>query len=72
MNYQMNSEELYSELKNYLPKNLDLMRHLNIHACWEYIITEKSTHEKSSKLPFFLYKKEDSTLEMTRETPINK
>ena len=47
MSHDMNSEELYSELMKYFPKNLDLMRHLNIHACWEYIITEKSTHEKS-------------------------
>ena len=65
----MDSEELYAELKKYFPNNLDLMRHLHINACWEYIITENSTNEEKAKLHYFLYKKDENSLEMTKEDP---
>lgn len=63
----MDSEELYSELSNYFPKNIDLMRHLSINAIWEYYITKNSTDEKNIKLHFFLYKKDENSLTMTKE-----
>lgn len=65
----MESEELYDELANFFPKNADLMRHLEINACWEYIITENSTNEKDYKLNYFLYKKDKNSLEITRKNP---
>ena len=43
----MESKELYAELERYFPRNLDLMRHLHVDACWEYIITENSTSEEN-------------------------
>jgi hypothetical protein len=54
----MDSEELYSKLSTFFPKNFDLMRHLNVNACWEYVITENSTNEEIIKLHYFLYKKD--------------
>ena len=68
----MDSEELYAELKKYFPNNLDLMRHLHINACWEYVITENSTNEDTTKLHYFLYKKDENNLEMTKEDPMIK
>ena len=68
----MDSEELYAELKKYFPNNLDLMRHLHINACWEYVITENSTNEETPKLHYFLYKKDENNLEMTKEDPMIK
>ena len=65
----MDSEELYAKLKTYFPNNLDLMRHLHVNACWEYIITEHSTNDKNVKLRYFLYKKDENNLEMTKEDP---
>ncbi|MFX1594003.1 MAG: hypothetical protein ACFFB6_11745 [Promethearchaeota archaeon] len=65
----MDAEELFNKLKTYFPNNSDLMRHLNIHACWEYFITEKSTNKEDFKLRFFLYKKKENHLEMTRNDP---
>ena len=65
----MDSEELYSKLKSYFPRNLDLMRHLNVNACWKYIITEESTYDEHAKLSYFLFKKDKNTLEMTRKKP---
>ncbi|MBD3193881.1 MAG: hypothetical protein GF317_02420 [Candidatus Lokiarchaeota archaeon] len=65
----MDSKELYQTLEAYFPNNLDLMRHLKVNACWEYFITEKSTKEETPKLHYFLYKKDDNTLEMTRDNP---
>ena len=58
----METKELYEKLKDYLSKNSDLMRHLSINACWEYIITEESTHEERAKLHYYLYKKDVKTL----------
>ncbi len=65
----MDVEKLYKKLKAYIPNNLDLMKHLNIKACWEYCITENSTDDENLKLHYFLYKKEDNNLEMTRNKP---
>ena len=65
----MEAEELYDKLKTYFPNNLDLMRHLNVNACWEYCITEKSTDEEVFKLHYFLYKKKENMLELSKENP---
>ena len=65
----MDSEELYSKLMNYFPKNLDLMRHLNVNACWEYFVNENSTNNDEVKIHYFLYKKNEESLEMTKESP---
>jgi hypothetical protein len=65
----MDSEELYEKLKSYFSHNLDLMRHLNVNACWEYIITEKSLDEEKPKLKYYLYKKDENQLEMVKKNP---
>ena len=57
----METEELYTELKGFFPKQLDLMRHLQINACWEYIITEQSTDDTHIKLNFYLFKKNEKS-----------
>ncbi|MHA1490654.1 MAG: hypothetical protein ACTSRI_13480 [Promethearchaeota archaeon] len=63
----MNSEELYAELRKFFPNTLDLMRNLSVNACWEYQIMENSTDNDTIKLHYFLYKKDDNSLEMTKE-----
>jgi hypothetical protein len=65
----MDSEELYSELKKYFPNTLDLMRHLHVNACWEYQIFENSINNDNVKLLYYLYKKDENTLEITKKTP---
>ncbi|MFX1573498.1 MAG: hypothetical protein ACFFB0_12165 [Promethearchaeota archaeon] len=65
----MEAEELYKKLKTYFSFNYDLMRHLNINACWEYYITENTTNELNFKLHYYLYKKKDKNLEMTKINP---
>jgi hypothetical protein len=65
----MESKELYAELESFFPRNLDLMRHLHVGACWEYIITENSTSEETPKLHYYLFKKDDNSLEMTQKYP---
>ena len=65
----MDAEELFKKLKTYFSKNLDLMRYLNIHACWEYFIAENTTNEENFKLHYFLYKEQEKKLEMTRDNP---
>jgi hypothetical protein len=65
----MEAKELYEKLKGYFSKNFDLMRHLSINACWEYFITEESTHEEHAKLHYYLFKKDEKTLEMTKKDP---
>jgi hypothetical protein len=65
-------EELYRTLSGYFPKKSDLMRHLDVGACWKYIITNNSISEenvKNPKLTYFLYKKDENNLEMTNEDP---
>jgi hypothetical protein len=65
----MDSEELLEKLKTFFPMKRDLMRHLNIHACWEYFITENSTNDEYFKLHFFLYKNQEKNLVLTRDHP---
>jgi hypothetical protein len=65
----MNTEELFKKLKSFFPNNVDLMRHLDIQACWEYLITENSTNEENFKLHYFLFKKNKNQLKMTRGNP---
>ena len=65
----MESEELFKKLKIYFSNNYDLMRHLNISACWEYFIAENSTNEENFILHYFLYKEEEKKLKITRDNP---
>jgi hypothetical protein len=65
----MDSEELYKTLKSYFTHNFDLMRYLSVNACWEYYITENSVYDETFKLHYFLYKKKDNNLEMTKNEP---
>jgi len=65
----LNSEELYAKLKLFFPNKLDLMRHLNMNACWEYYITEKSVHDTNIKLHYYLFKKDEKHLVMTKKSP---
>lgn len=65
----MDTVELYKKLKAYFSKNSDLMRHLNLRACWEYFIAVNSTNEDNFKLHYFLYKEQEKKLEMTRNNP---
>ena len=65
----MDSKELFSALKNYYLNNPDLMRHLHVNACWEYIIYKNSLKEPNIKLSYFLYKKDDKSLEITQDVP---
>ena len=65
----MNSVELYEELHKYFPNNLDLMRHLHVNACWEYQIMDNSTNDENIKLKYYLVKKNEYSLEMTKEKP---
>ena len=65
----MDSEELFTELKQYFPNNLDLMRHLHVNACWEYQITENSTNDNDIKLLYYLLKIDENNLEMTKKKP---
>ena len=45
------------------------MRHLNVNACWEYFITDNTTNDNNIKLHYFLFKKDEDILEMTKEAP---
>jgi hypothetical protein len=65
----METEELYAKLKGFFPKLWDLMRHLHVNACWEYNITEHSTDDTHIKLHFYLFKKNEKSLEMTKDKP---
>ncbi len=60
----MDSETLYSKLKEYLLKTPDLMRHLHTNACWEYKIYETFLDEPEPKLNYFLSKKDNRTLQI--------
>ncbi|MBY9020946.1 MAG: hypothetical protein KGD67_07800 [Candidatus Lokiarchaeota archaeon] len=62
----MEPDKLFTKLKEFFPDQLDLMRHLHVNACWEYIITEQSTDDAYIKLRFFLFKKNENSLEMTK------
>ncbi|MHA1257623.1 MAG: hypothetical protein ACTSPS_18715 [Promethearchaeota archaeon] len=65
----MEPDKLYTKLKGFFPNQLDLMRHLHVKACWEYVITEQSTNEANIKLNFFLFKKNEKSLEMIKTKP---
>ena len=65
----MEPDILYTKLKEFFPNQLDLMRHLHVNACWEYSITEQSTDDANIKLNFFLFKKNEKSLEMTKTKP---
>ncbi len=65
----MEPDKLYTKLKEFFPNQLDLMRHLHVNACWEYMITEQSTDDANIKLNFFLFKKNEESLEMTKTKP---
>jgi len=65
----MESDKLFTKLKEFFPNQFDLMRHLHVNACWEYIITEQSTNDANIKLNFFLFKKNEKSLEMTKTKP---
>ncbi len=65
----MDTEELFTKLKTYFLNNLDLMRHLNTHACWEYFVAENSINEENFKLHYFLYKEQEEKLELSRNHP---
>ena len=65
----MEPDKLYTKLNEFFPNQLDLMRHLHVNACWEYSITEQSTDDSNIKLNFFLLKKNEKSLEMTKTKP---
>ena len=65
----MEPDKLFTKLKEFFPNQLDLMRHLHVNACWEYIITEQSTDDANITLNFFLFKKNEKSLEMTKTKP---
>lgn len=65
----MEADELYQKLRNYFPKTLDLMRHLDVNSCWEYYIFENSLDEDDEKLHYFLFKNSEDSLKMTRTDP---
>jgi hypothetical protein len=65
----MDAKELFKILKSYFPNNVDLMRHLNVEACWEYFIAENSTNDENFKLHYFLYKDQEKKLTITRDNP---
>jgi len=65
----MESEKLYTKLKIFFPYQLDLMRHLHVNACWEYIISEQSTNDPTILLNFFLFKKNENSLRMIKNKP---
>jgi hypothetical protein len=70
----MNADELYDRLKQYFPNHLDLMRHLDVGACWEYIIFENSIGDSiennvTPKTHYFLFKESPDSLKMTKKRP---
>jgi hypothetical protein len=65
----MDAEDIYKKLKAFFPNNVDLMRYLNVNACWEYFVTDKSTESESFNLHFFLYKESKNKLQMTKDDP---
>ena len=65
----MENDGLYKKLESFFPKSLDLMRYLHVNACWEYQIFENSTYDKDVKLLYYLLKKNENSLELTKEKP---
>ena len=62
------SSNSITKIKEYFDANFDLMRHLDINACWEYIVTENSLNEQV-KYHFFLIKKAESRVLFTTMDP---
>ena len=58
----------FNKIKEFFNENYDLMRHLDVNACWEYVITENDFNEQS-KYHFFLIKKSESSLLFTSTFP---
>jgi len=65
----METEELFSKLKQYFPNQTDLMRYLHLNACWEYVISKISTKDEDITLKFYLIKRDQNTLEMSIAQP---
>lgn len=65
----MDPEKLYQRLTEYFPNELDLMKYLNVGACWEYFIMEQSTDEENFKLHYFLHKEDENKLIMSKDDP---
>lgn len=65
----MESDQLYNKLEQFFPHTLDLMRHLDVGACWKYYIFENSIDDKEEKLNYFLFKETEDSLKMTQEDP---
>ena len=62
------SSNSFTKIKGYFDANYDLMRHLDINACWEYIITENNLNEQA-KYHFFLIKVAESSVFYTMMDP---
>jgi hypothetical protein len=60
--------DVFSKIKEYFDGNYDLMRYLDINACWEYFITENNLNEQA-KYHFFLIKTAESGLIFTKIVP---
>ena len=54
----------FTKIKEYFDENYDLMRHLDINACWEYIVTENDLNEQA-KYHFFLIRTAESSVSFT-------
>ncbi|TXT60701.1 MAG: hypothetical protein BAJALOKI1v1_1230005 [Promethearchaeota archaeon] len=65
----MKPDELYQKLEAFFPTKLDLMRHLEVGACWQYVISENSIDEGDVKLIYYLYKDTPESLKMSKEKP---
>jgi hypothetical protein len=65
----MEPEKLYMKLKSYFQHQTDLMRHLHVNACWEYVITPHSTQEAKISLHFYLFKISEVRLEISKDKP---
>ena len=63
----MNSN-IFAKIKDFFDKNYDLMRHLDINACWEYIVTENNLNQQA-KYHFFLIKTAESNVLFTTSVP---
>jgi hypothetical protein len=59
---------IFAKIKDYFDENYDLMRHLDINACWEYIITENDLNQQA-KCHFFLIKTAESNVLFTTSVP---
>lgn len=58
----------FAMIKEFFDGNHDLMRHLDINACWEYIITENDLNQQA-RYHFFLIKTTESGVLFTTSVP---